>query len=351
MTNTEGKPGPEAIRAARIAKPKSMERELAIELGISEAEFVAAFCGETVVRIEPRLAELLPALESLGEVLALTRNASAVHEKTGVYKNVTVGAMNALVLGGDIDLRIFPKHWVHGFAVEKNDGETIKRSLQFFDASGEAVHKVHLRPASNLQAYQALVERFRSSDQGTTIAVQAIAEEQPSRDSADASLLRTKWESLTDTHQFFGMLRALKLTRREAVRMIGDDLAWALEPDAVTTMMEGAAQQQVPIMCFIGSRGCIQIHSGPVEIIKAMGPWVNVLDEGFHMHLRSDQIAEVWAVRKPTADGHVTSLEAYDAAGRLVIQYFGKRHEGEGELPAWRDLIEGLPRLARSQAA
>ncbi|MFC3218381.1 hemin-degrading factor [Tianweitania populi] len=351
MTISTAKPSAEAIRAARLEKPKSMERELAGELGISEGEFVAAFCGASVVRIEPRLADLLPALGTLGEVMALTRNASAVHEKVGIYRNVTVGAHNALVLGGDIDLRIFPKHWVHAFAVEKTDGDTVKRSLQFFDASGEAVHKVHLRPASDVAAYEALIARFRSDDQSTRIAVKTLADEQPSNEAGDADALRSKWEKLTDTHQFFGMLRSLKLTRHQAVHMIGADLAWQVEVDGATTMMEGAAQAQVPIMCFIGSRGCIQIHSGPVQTIKAMGPWINVLDEGFHMHLRSDHITEVWVVRKPTSDGFVTSLEAYDSNGKLIIQYFGKRHEGEGELPAWRNLVESLPRLAQSQAA
>jgi putative hemin transport protein len=36
-------------------------------------------------------------------------------------------------------------------------------------------------------------------------------------------------------------------------------------------------------------------------------------------------------VRKPTKDGHVTSLEAYGADGGLIIQFFGQRHEGESE--------------------
>ncbi len=351
MTLTAQRPSPAEIRAARAEQPKIMDVELAKSMNISEAEYVSAFCGETVIRITPDLPELLPALESLGEVLALTRNASAVHEKVGVYKNITVGKANALVLGGAIDLRIFPKHFVHGFAVEKRDGDTVKRSLQFFDAAGDAVHKVHLRPASNQSAYEALVERFKAEDQSQTISVEVIPEVAPPREAADAMELRAKWEGMTDTHQFFGILKALKLTRREAIHLIGDDFAWQIEPSAVTAMMEGAAQTQLPIMCFIGSRGCIQIHSGPVETIKAMGPWINILDDGFHMHLRSDQVAELWAVRKPTSDGFVTSLEAYDADGRLVIQYFGKRHEGEGELTGWRDLVEGLPRLTQSRAA
>ena len=94
-------------------------------------------------------------------------------------------------------------------------------------------------------------------------------------------------------------------------------------------------------MCFVGNRGCIQIHSGPIHNVKPMGPWINILDETFHMHLRTDHIAEFWAVRKPTKDGHVTSLEAYGAEGEMIIQFFGKRHEGSGERSDWRQLIEG----------
>jgi hypothetical protein len=37
-------------------------------------------------------------------------------------------------------------------------------------------------------------------------------------------------------------------------------------------------------MCFVGNRGCIQIHTGPVKNIKIMGPWLNVMDPGFNLH-------------------------------------------------------------------
>ena len=156
---------------------------------------------------------------------------------------------------------------------------------------------------------------------------------------------------MTDVHQFFGMLKSLRLSRRQAVRMVGEDYAWLLDRDCVSAMFHQAAEQQIPIMVFVGNRGCIQIHSGPVTSIKPMGPWINVLDETFHLHLRLDHIQEVWGVRKPTKDGHVTSVEVYDAHGELIIQFFGKRHEGETEREDWRFLAENLPRSPRSTAA
>ncbi len=54
---------------------------------------------------------------------------------------------------------------------------------------------------------------------------------------------------------------------------------------------------------------------------------------------------------KPTKDGHVTSLEAYGADGKMILQFFGKRHEGQDERGDWRFLAENLPRIPRSTAA
>lgn len=348
------KPAPHEIRRARTENPKTRERDLAAQLGISEAELIAAHCGDGVVCIEPRVNDLLTGLEAVGEVMALTRNESAVHEKIGVYDKIVTGNHNAMVLGENIDLRIFPKVWAHGFAVEKRDGDDIRRSLQFFDAAGEAVHKVHLRPASSLYAYQKLVAALESSNQEPTIDISGhIPDDEVHGGETTANLddLRDRWSRLTDVHQFFGMLKTLKLSRRQAVRMVGQDYAWLLDNDAVRPMFHHAAEGEMPIMCFVGNRGCIQIHSGPVKSIKLMGPWINVLDETFHLHLRTDHIHEVWAVRKPTKDGHVTSLEVYDADGKMIIQFFGKRHEGESERDDWRFLAEHLPRIPSPTAA
>ncbi|MBZ9698842.1 MULTISPECIES: hemin-degrading factor [unclassified Mesorhizobium] len=348
------KPAPHEIRRARTDNPKARERDLAAQLGISEAELVAAHCGDGVVRVEPRVNDLLTGLEAVGEVMALTRNESAVHEKIGVYDKVVTGNHNAMVLGENIDLRIFPKIWAHGFAVEKRDGDDIRRSLQFFDAAGDAVHKVHLRPASSLHAYQKLVASLESPNQEPTIDISGpVLDEESEAGASTASLddLRDRWSRLTDVHQFFGMLKTLKLSRRQAVRMVGQDYAWLLDNDAVRAMFHHAAESEMPIMCFVGNRGCIQIHSGPIKSIKPMGPWINVLDETFHLHLRTDHIHEVWAVRKPTNDGHVTSLEVYAANGDMIIQFFGKRHEGESERDDWRFLAEHLPRIPNPTAA
>jgi putative hemin transport protein len=82
-----------------------------------------------------------------------------------------------------------------------------------------------------------------------------------------------------------------------------------------------------------------------------MGPWLNIMDPTFHLHLRTDHIDEVWAVRKPSKDGNITSLEAYNADRQMIIQFFGVRKEGLPEREDWRSLVENLPRIPQSTAA
>lgn len=347
---------PEAIRAQRIEHAGLRERDLAARIGISEAALVAAETGLGATRIDASPARLLEHVKGLGEVMVLTRNESAIHEKIGVFEDLHPGKQVSMTLGANIDLRIFGSHWVHGFAVEKADGEQIRRSLQFFDGNGQAVFKIHLRPQSDIDGYARLVAALRSEDQSQVlspeptgnIAPNAPASRTAEQESVDQASLREHWQAMTDPHQFFSMLKKLKIARQTAIRHVGEDFAWQLDSASIGTLLDNAARDSVAIMCFVANAGCVQIHTGSVSNIQRMGPWLNIMDPTFHLHLRQDHISEVWAVRKPADNGaekrHVTSVEAYDASGNLVIQFFGKRKEGAVELESWRELAEALPR-------
>ncbi|SEQ36989.1 putative hemin transport protein [Devosia sp. YR412] len=351
MTETAAKTADD-IRRLRAQHPEMRERDFARIHSISEAQLVAAEVGRSAIRLNPDVGVLLNGLTAVGEVMALTRNESAVHEKIGPYEKVVIGPMASMVLGEQIDLRIFPSRWAFGFAVEKagEDG-AVRHSLQFFDAQGHAVHKVHARPATNLEAWSLLVANLRHAEQTDTITTTPAAPVAALGEAADVAALREQWQALTDTHQFFGMLKKLNLHRLNALELVGEDLAWQLDATAVEQMFSAVAGSDLPIMVFVNNQGCVQIHAGPITTVKPMGPWLNVMDDTFHLHLRLDHIASVWAVRKPTSDGHITSVEVYDANRELIIQFFGKREEGNHERAAWRSAVEQLPLHNQSNAA
>lgn len=342
----------EDIRRLRALNPQMRERDFARIHSISEGQLVAAEVGHTATRLRVDMSTLLHGLTGVGEVMALTRNESAVHEKIGIYEGVSVNAHASIVLGEQIDLRIFPSRWVHGYALEKamEDGTT-KRSLQFFDRAGHAVHKVHARPATDVAAWTKLVDALRHDEQVDTLEVTSYVKTAPEAAPAPLSELRAGWEAMTDTHQFFGLIKKLNYPRLDAIETVGEDLAWQLDHAAVEGMFRKVAGTDLPIMVFAGNEGCIQIHSGPIHKVSPMGPWLNVMDETFHLHLRLDHVVAAWAVRKPTKDGHVTSVELYDENRELIIQFFGKRHEGHGEREEWRAVVEQLPLFSTPNAA
>lgn len=342
----EADKGPSAaeIRNAQDAHPKIRARDLAASLDISEAAVVAARCGTGAVRIAPHPDGIVEAAMALGQAMALTRTEDCVHEKVGLYEQYHPGSHAAMVLGADIDLRMFPSHWRHAFAVETCLGRGVQRSLQVFDAAGDAVHKVFLRDGSDVSAWQTARDRLRAPDQSDTIEVEPRAAVEGAKINADkVDILRREWTRLTDTHQFLRLTSKLRMNRLGAYRVAGPPFVRPLAAGAATQMLRDIRDSGVEVMVFVGNRGCIQIHSGPIRRVEPMGPWQNVLDPGFNLHLRADRIAELWAVKKPTQRGPAVSVEAFNAEGGLIFQVFGVGKEGRDNRPAWNTLVDALP--------
>ncbi len=322
-------------------------RDIAHAMGISEGQLIDAHVGAPASGLQARrlrhdFPRLLGQLSRAGELMALTRNAHCVHERTGIYEQVSAqgqpGREMGMVLGSEIDLRLFYSQWAAGYAVREGE----QQSLQFFDSRGVAVHKVFTRPATQMAAWQALREDWADDALPAPPWSQAAPPVAADAPEIDADAFRAGWSALRDTHDFFSLLRQHGLRRISAMRLAAPEFAQRVDLHAARVLLEGAAASGTPIMVFVGNPGVIQIHGGPVRRVAVMGPWLNVLDPRFNLHLREDAIAEAWAVRKPTVDGLVSSLELYAADGELIAQFFGQRKPGQPERCAWRQLLDGL---------
>ncbi|WP_408887947.1 ChuX/HutX family heme-like substrate-binding protein [Myxococcus faecalis] len=330
--------------ALREAEPRMRIRDAAQQLGVSEAQLLATGVGGDVVRLDLRLDALLPRLDTLGKVMTLTRNESAVHEKRGLYRNIEVNGAVALVLDENIDLRLFLTRWRFGYAVRETRPEGIRRSLHFFDATGMALHKIYLEDEQGVSAFERIVEDFTHAEQTKVVPVEAATAPEAPRPDADIDVagLVEGWRGLQDTHDFFPLLRRFKVARTQALRLVGKEFVTPVASASLTWVLEKVAASGLAIMVFVGNPGAIQIHTGPVHTVKAMGPWMNVLDPSFNLHLRTDHIHSAWIVRKPTRDGVVTSLELFDKDGENIALIFGKRKPGVPESTDWRALVEEL---------
>ena len=322
-------------------------RDIARELNISEAELLTSRIGKEIIKLEGDWAELLRCTPSLGRVMALTRNDSCVHEKHGEYDNISIGPGHGLVLNHDIDLRLFMSHWHFGFAVSETVASGKRHSLQFFDINGEAVHKIYIPKGDNLRAYKAIVSKFRSANQTEEISIHKlpnVKKDMPDGN-VDIENFISHWTNLKDTHHFFGMLNEFGVGRRQSMRLAEGRFTRQLDNNCLHGALDRAVADGTSIMCFVGNPGCIQIHTGKINKIVIMGPWLNILDPGFNLHLNQTSVESIWAVEKPTSDGTVTSLEIYDQSGFCFCQFFGERKPGKKELPGWQQIVASIPSL------
>lgn len=329
--------------ALKAEQPGVRVYDAAKRLGCSELELVATTIGEGARRLRADWATLLTGLEACGPLMALTRNAHCVHEKTGVYRNVEVGEHVGLVLDEVIDLRLFFSRWRHVLAVDVQAAKgRVMRSVQIFDADGAAVHKIYVRPQTDEAAFDALLDRLTHEDQTPWQAVEAPRSPavELADDVIDVATFQREWLDLKDTHDFFGLTRKHKVTRTQALRLAPEGHATRVAASAPARLLTLAAERGVPVMVFVGSVGVVQIHTGPVKKIVPMDGWFNVMDPGFNLHLHESGVTDCWIVRKPTADGVVTSLECFDASGELVVQLFGQRKPGVPEREDWRALLD-----------
>ncbi|WP_294228286.1 iron chelate uptake ABC transporter family permease subunit [uncultured Shimia sp.] len=264
------------IRQACLDNPKMRERELANKLGITEAQLLAPHLGKGVTRLSPDLDRLIPAVRRLGEVMALTGNDSCVIEKTGIYEDYRSGPHAALVVNNDIDLRMFPRHWQFAFAVEKplhNGG--LRRSIQVFDAAGDAVIKIFLTEASVAEEWPNLVHDLRLEPQEVPLALSTREPTETAKgDPAKADQLRAKWDKITDTHQFLQMVRRLKINRLGAYRIAGAPYVRLLQTSARHMGISVQTVKRATILCVAAATGAAVAVSGGIGFVGIVVPHV-----------------------------------------------------------------------------
>ena len=339
------------------AQPKLHPRDAARQLGVSEAQLLAAGTTWQATRLgadAKDIQALYEHLPELGRIKAITRNDDVVLERAGEVAPIRRDEQGRVVpgtglAGGAIDLRFGAAQWGSAFAVVQpgRDGKT-SRSLQFFDRHGQAVHKIYLDNDQHVADFERLVGQFRSPDQRAALQVEPLPASAPSvrgnPSSADIAELRQSWQELTDVHQFPRLLRELKLSREQALELIGSQSAWRIGPQALQLLIEDASSRHQPIMVFVSNGGMTQIYSGLIDKTAIKGEWYNASAVDFELHVRSGAIHHGWVVRRPTDHGIVTSVEFYDAAGRQLVNFFSRRDRGQPETEQWRRMVADLPR-------
>ena len=337
------------------AHPELSSRDLAQRLNISEAELAYARVGEDAERLDIDAPLLLTELENIGVTCSVTSNPYAIHQLVGEYKHLRLhGHLGLLLNPRALDLRLFFRHWSSVFSLRDTTAQGEQLSIQCFDFQGNAIHQIYCTKQTNQAAWQALIAKYRMTDNPPLELVSV--DEQPNTESAiDGAIIDAEWRKMNDIHQFFMLLKRHNISRQQAFRAVGDDLAYQVDNHAVIHILKAAQASQNEIMLFVGNNGCMQIFTGTIEQFETSvehqsvdTQWINVSSPRFNLQLNQQAIAESWVTRKPTKDGFVSSLELLDEHGKHILQIFGQRSEGQPEQNQWHQQLAELIPIERT---
>lgn len=359
--------------------------ELALLLASPHSQYLGTQCQD-----------ILTKLEQFHELLSIVRNEHAVHEKIGRYQNLKISTNTALMVNvGGLDLRYFINQWQHMLAISihgndnDNDNDNSNHnkpthSLQFFDEQGNAINKIFLQSTSDdqVQKWQALIDEYakqantyvdivnnvdsvnnNTDDMNTDEINDDINKDTPQEiclkksqqhdgdwrlqalDEKTIADFQQQWLNMNNIHQFHFIIQKLGIDRASSYHHAPEKHAVALQVDAIEPLFQLVKEHDCPLMTFVGNTGVVQIQTGNIHHIKRTGDWINILDKDstqFTLHLHDVAIAQLWVVKRPTSDGIITCVEAFDKSGKTIVSFFGQRLEGEPELASWRHVTDKL---------
>ncbi|MHB0774577.1 ChuX/HutX family heme-like substrate-binding protein [Halomonas sp. WWR20] len=330
----------EAFDATRDSHPRLPAIDVAKRLAVSEGELQASRLGRDAVTLPLAFHALAARFQQLGRVKALTRSGHAVLEQEGHYPSLEGSSQTGLMFApGGLDLRLHFSHWHWACLIRDRltNGSGERLSIQIFDRHGHAVHKLFSREPWPLKAWQSLEASGNERRPAFTQLAKPVTRPLPSSPG-----LASDWMAMSDVHQFFALLKRHGLRRNEANALMNGRYTRGLVITALERALTQAAERAIPLMLFVASSGCVQIRSGCVPTPQRERDGLSLFGEAFTLHLEDAAIAEVWQVHKPNREGGVTSLEAFDAEGELILQVYAERREGQAERSEWRELLRQL---------
>jgi putative hemin transport protein len=260
-------------------------REAARRLGTAEAELLRACAtageetgcpaGFAVTELACRPREVLGALSGAGPMLALTRNEAVVHEREGSYEGLVARQPSQqmpheaeptephaerlgeelVVANRSLHLALWLQTCRSCFAVSVPSGGRRLRGIQFFDASGTAVHKAYLREGSDEQAYERVLSQY-----AVTPAWGGRSAEPEGAPAHGASPIGGS----------------------------GDDVL--SDPGAYRAFFEEIRRRNAEVSIEVANRGARQSYRGTIVRLKRARGWFNILDPGFNLHIREDRV-------------------------------------------------------------
>ena len=268
-------------------------RDAAKILKTSEANLLSTQINDNVFFLKLDLEYFFHVIKTIDKLMFLTRNDIIVHE---------------LILGGDQiiyaqDRILFHENNIPILSINKDDikfsffetsyhGKKQLHSLQLFDAVGEAVLKIYLKGKD-----QEKFLKIKSKQKvDYNFEVQKINVK---------SYIKTKnnfdifYDFSEDANVRFDVIKHSKFILRD--------------------LIENFSKEKLPIQIHGFGNNTLQYFFGKIKNIVDFGPWINIIDKKFNLHVLEDKIKYSQINRFSHGNINYVSVEFFDKNNNNVL--------------------------------
>ena len=247
--------------AFQAENPKIRIRDAAKKMHISEAELLSTEIDDGVsFLLIDNFKDFIKDVLMIDQIMFLIRNDIVVHEKTIKTRDVELIGNQIVNIkdSNSILLEFDEKLFKYAFFQKKIHANRELRSFQFFNNLGHATLKIYLK-SKDSDAFEDIALKYESKYN---------YEIQSELNLNKAAHL----ESEINIHLPFSIDRN-KVTESE------------MPLNSLRLILESASDMKIPILIYGFGLGAVQYHMDTVRNIVDYGPWLNVIDKKFNLHV------------------------------------------------------------------
>ena len=255
--------------AFQAENPKIRIRDAAKKMQISEAELLSTEIDDGVsFLLIDNFKDFIKDILMIDQIMFLIRNDIVVHEKTIKTQDVELIENQIINIkdGNSILLEFDEKLFKYAFFQKKMHANRELRSFQFFNDLGDATLKIYLK-SKDLDAFDDIALKYES--------------EYNYEIQSELNLNKAAHLESEINIDFPFSIDKNKVIESE------------ISLNSLRLILESASDMKIPILIYGVGLGTVQYHMDTVRNVVDYGPWINVIDKKFNLHVLEDGLFKV----------------------------------------------------------
>ena len=244
-------------------------RDAAAKLLVSEVELLSTSIGESVHFINFKdFNTFLNDILSLDKIMLLTRSDYVVHEITVETNNITLDSNNLIFdkTTSQPLLRLNPDDFHYCLSeLKEHQGKNLY-SFQFFNKCGNSVIKIYLKGKSE-NVFEKIISKYKTD--------------------YDYSIQKNQPHNIKQTYDS----NNLSIQYEFGSPPIKESIMFKeFDGSILRTTMEALAKNSISTQFYGIGPNTIQYYNGIIKNVLDYGPWINVIDKKFNIHILENKI-------------------------------------------------------------